>query len=152
LRVSPIVFDLCNKKDIQTGLESKFSVYHAAAIGFVRGKGGLNEFTDEAVRDPLIKQTRERIGAISDASLPDETVIVDVEFNDGKKSQRRVDHPVGSLLRPLSDGMLEEKFRDQAAPYLTRRCIDDLIAMMWDIENIPVSAVIRTATPIRSHG
>jgi 2-methylcitrate dehydratase PrpD len=152
LRVSPIVLDLCNKKGIQTGLEGKFSVYHAAAIGLVRGKGGLNEFTDEAVRDPLIRKTRERIGAISDASLPDETVVVDVQFNDGKKLQRRVDHPVGSLLRPLSDGMLEEKFRDQTAPYLTERCMDDLIAMMWDIENISVSAVIRAATSIRSQG
>src|SRR5690606_8598476 len=54
LRVAPLVLDLCNKRDLRRALESKYSIYHAAAIGLVRGKGGLQEFTDEAVRDPAI--------------------------------------------------------------------------------------------------
>jgi hypothetical protein len=51
LRVAPLVLDLCNQKDITRGLQGKFSVYHGAAIGLVRGRGGLAEFTDEAVND-----------------------------------------------------------------------------------------------------
>src|SRR5689334_487512 len=46
LRVAPLVLDLCNKKEITRGLEGKFSVYHGAAVGLVRGRAGLREFTD----------------------------------------------------------------------------------------------------------
>ena len=41
LRVAPLVLDLCNQRDLQRALQSKYSIYHAAAIGLVRGKGGL---------------------------------------------------------------------------------------------------------------
>ena len=54
LRVAPLVLDLCNKKDLRRALESKYSIYHAAAIGLVRGKGGLQEFTDDAISDPKL--------------------------------------------------------------------------------------------------
>jgi 2-methylcitrate dehydratase PrpD len=33
LNVAPLVLDLCSKRDIRKGLEAKFSIYHAAAIG-----------------------------------------------------------------------------------------------------------------------
>ena len=42
------------REDLKRALESKYSIYHAAAIGLVRGKGGLQEFTDEAVADPAL--------------------------------------------------------------------------------------------------
>ncbi len=52
LRVAPLVLDLCNKSTLTRALESKYSIYHAAAIGLVRGKGGLQEFTEDAIHDP----------------------------------------------------------------------------------------------------
>ena len=55
LQVAPLVLDLCKQKDIHDGLEGKFSVYHGAAIGLVRGKAGLAEFSDETVNDPDVK-------------------------------------------------------------------------------------------------
>jgi 2-methylcitrate dehydratase PrpD len=150
LQVSPIVFDLCNKKDIQSGLESKFSVYHAAAIGLARGKGGLGEFTDDAVHDPVIKRMRECVRAVEDPSLPDQAVIVDVRCNDGTVLHKRVDDPIGSLSRPLSDRMLEDKFREQATLHLTGQAVDELSALMWRIDCISVSDVIRAATSSRN--
>ena len=60
LRVAPLVLDLCNQQNITRGLQGKFSVYHGAAVGLVRGKAGLQEYTDEAVNDPAVKRVRER--------------------------------------------------------------------------------------------
>src|SRR5690606_33725876 len=37
LRVAPLVLDLCNKRQLGRALASKYSIYHAAAIGLVRG-------------------------------------------------------------------------------------------------------------------
>jgi 2-methylcitrate dehydratase PrpD len=56
LRVAPLVLDLCNKRQITRGLEGKFSVYHGAAVGLVRGKAGLQEYSD-ARRLPKIRRT-----------------------------------------------------------------------------------------------
>src|SRR5262245_12654406 len=52
VRVAPLVLDLCNKRDIRQGLDSKYSVYHSAAVGLVRGKAGLQEYSDTAANDP----------------------------------------------------------------------------------------------------
>ena len=37
LKVHPLVLELTGKKSPQSGLESKFSVYHAVAVALVRG-------------------------------------------------------------------------------------------------------------------
>ena len=42
LRVAPLVLDLCNHRDLKRALQSKYSIYHAAAIGLVR----RGEFAD----------------------------------------------------------------------------------------------------------
>ena len=51
----------------QTGLEGKFSVYHAVAAAIVRGAVGEQEFSDAAVRDPGIVALRGRVTAAVDA-------------------------------------------------------------------------------------
>ena len=66
LRVAPLVLDLCNQTNITKGLQGKFSVYHGAAIGLVRGKAGIREYTDEAVNDPPVKRVRELATAVGD--------------------------------------------------------------------------------------
>ena len=76
LRVAPLVLDLCNQQNITKGLQGKFSVYHGAAVGLVRGKGGLREYTDEAVNDPAIKRVRELTTATGDPSVTEDQVHV----------------------------------------------------------------------------
>ena len=48
-------------KDPKTGLEGKFSVYHAAAVALVDGAAGERQFSDEAVRVPAIVALRRRV-------------------------------------------------------------------------------------------
>src|SRR5262245_45635237 len=72
VRVAPLVLDLCNKRDLRQGLDSKYSIYHSAAIGLVRGKAGIAEYSDAAVDDPAIKRVRDRVTAIADASITED--------------------------------------------------------------------------------
>ena len=69
LRVAPLVLDLCNQTNITKGLQGKFSVYHGAAIGLVRGKAGIQEYTDAAVERSCC-QTRARTAPPRSAILP----------------------------------------------------------------------------------
>lgn len=136
LRVAPIVLDLCNKKSIATGLEGKFSVYHAAAVGLVRGRAGLAEFSDAAVNDAAIRSVRDRVSADRDASITDRAVTVEVTLRNGERLSKMVENAIGTVERPLSDRDLEEKFRDQTQQRLSSRQIDELIDLCWRIDRL----------------
>jgi 2-methylcitrate dehydratase PrpD len=144
VRVAPLVMDLCNKKDITRGLEGKYSIYHSSAVGLVRGKAGLQEYTDAAVNDPLVKQVRERVTAISDSSITEDQAHIEVELQDGRKLVRFVEQSLGNVHRPLTDKQLEEKLRDQCIPALTGAQVDRLIELCWKIDQLDdVSEVVK---------
>lgn len=147
LRVAPLVKDLCDKKDISAGLEGKFSIYHAAAIGLGRGKGGLAEFTDEAVNDPVLKNLREVTNAVGDPAVNEDSVVVEVRLKDGRTIGMTLQGSLGNLAHPLSDAQLEAKFRDQAG-MLEADKVDAAIAACWDIDNLDdMSSLIAYCIP-----
>jgi len=134
LRVAPLVLDLCSKKQISKGLEGKFSVFHAAAIGLVRGRAGLREFTDETANDPDVKIVREqRVTATADPGVAEDAVRVEVELANGEHLEKTVDHAIGNLGRPMTDRELEEKFRDQAVLAIPADTVDRALALCWKL-------------------
>jgi 2-methylcitrate dehydratase PrpD len=146
LRVAPLVMDLCNKRNITQGLESKYSIYHGAAIGLVRGKGGLREFSDEAAVDPDIQRVRNLVTPTPDASITEDQSHIEVEFVDGRKVTRFVEQSLGNLQRPLTDTQLEEKFRDQAQLVLPAAQVERLIGLCWRIEDLDAAGEILKAS------
>src|SRR5205085_12592917 len=134
--VARLVLDLCNKRNITQGLDSKYSIYHSAAVGLVRGNAGLQEYTDAAATDPSIVRVRERVTATADPSITEDQSHVEVELADGRKITRFVKESLGNLRRPLSDEQLEEKFRDQAMLVLPMARINDLIKLSWNLEQL----------------
>jgi 2-methylcitrate dehydratase PrpD len=133
VRVAPLVLDLCNKREITQGLDSKYSIYHSAAVGLVRGKAGLQEYTDAAANDPVIRGVREKVVPVADAAITEDQSHIDVELEDGKTISRFVEQSLGNLKRPLSDRQLEDKFRDQALVWLKQEQVDKLIQLCWEI-------------------
>lgn len=147
LRVAPLVKDLCNKKHITTGLEGKFSIYHAAAIGLGRGRGGLAEFTDEAVNDPALKRLRQITNAVADPGVSADAVVVAVSLTDGRRIGMTLQGALGNLARPLSDAQLEAKFRDQAGVLVPAQ-VDAAIAACWNLQDLrDVSSIIQHCIP-----
>ena len=134
LKVAPLVLDLCNKRDISVGLEGKFSVYHAAALGLVRGKAGLREFSDEAVNDRVIRRVRERTTASADPGITEDQAHIEVDLANGQKLSRFVEKSLGNIHRPMTDVQLEDKFRDQALATMSQEEIETLIDSCWRIE------------------
>ncbi len=148
LRVAPLVLDLCNQQSITRGLQGKFSVYHGAAVGLVRGRAGLQEYTDTAVNDPDVKRVRESTTAAGDAALTEDQAHVEVELADGRIISRFIEQSLGNVHRPLSDAQLEDKFRDQARLVLASEDIDGALRSCWRIEQLPdVRELIAAAVP-----
>jgi 2-methylcitrate dehydratase PrpD len=136
LRVAPLVLDLCNQQHITRGLQGKFSVYHGAAVGLVRGKAGLGEYSDETVNDPEVTRVRERTTAVGDAALTEDQAHIDVELSDGRKVSTFVPESLGNLKRPMTNAQLEAKFRDQAVAVLPAATVERLIAQCWAIDEL----------------
>jgi 2-methylcitrate dehydratase PrpD len=148
LRVAPLVMDLCNQQNITRGLQGKFSVYHGAAIGLVRGKAGIREYTDEAVNDPAIKRVRENATAVGDPSLTEDQANIEVELVSGEKISRFVEKSLGNINRPLTDRQLDDKFRDQAVMALPAPQVERVIELCWRIDQIAdVSELVQAAVP-----
>jgi 2-methylcitrate dehydratase PrpD len=148
LRVAPLVLDLCNQQGITVGLQGKFSVYHNAAIGLVRGKAGLGEYTDETVNDPEIRRVRESVTAVGDPSLTEDQANVEVDLADGRTVSRFVEQSLGNLHRPLSDAQLDDKFTDQARLVFDAEQASRALRLCWRIDELDdVSELVDAVVP-----
>jgi 2-methylcitrate dehydratase PrpD len=153
IRVAPLVLDLCNKRDLKRALETKYSIYHAAAIGLVRGKGGLQEFTDEALHDPALAHVRAVTTAVADESITEDQVHIEVTLADGRKLVKFVEQSLGNVHRPLSNEQLAEKFRDQAVLALPSEQVERLIEQSLRIDELADAGELARATiPARAAG
>ena len=148
LRVAPLVLDLCNQQNITRGLQGKFSVYHGAAVGLVRGLAGVDEYTDAAVNDPDVKRVRERVTATGDPALTEDQSRVEVQLADGRLLAWFIEQSLGNIHRPLSDRQLDDKFRRTAARALPAGAADVVLDRCWRIGELEdVSALVDATVP-----
>ena len=145
LGVHPLVLELTGKKTPLTGLESKFSVYFAAALAIVAGSAGVHDFSDANAKDPRIVALRDRVTATVDSSLKEEQVRATIVLKDGRRLEKFIEHVVGSVERPMSDADLEAKFLGLAAGVLPESQSRALIARCRDVERLANAADVATA-------
>jgi len=152
LRVAPLVLDLCNKSDLRRALESKYSIYHAAAIGLIRGKGGIQEFTDQAVADPALERVRAVTTAVGDETITEDQVHIEVILRNGQTLSKFVEQSLGNVHRPLSNEQLTEKFVDQGILALPRHQVDAVVEQAWRIDTLNDAGDLARATVPRTAG
>lgn len=112
-RTFPRVLILTNNKTPNTGLEAKFSIYHAAAVALLTGEATPTQFSDEVVQDPTVQDLRKKVFITSDSTVLDSEAFVAVEFKGGKKIEVHIEKAIGSYDNPLSEEFLETKFKEQ---------------------------------------
>src|SRR6202021_2675991 len=95
LKVHPLVLELTGKKTPQTGLEGKFSVYHAAAIAIVEDAAGEQQFSDMAVRNPVVTALRDRVSTVVDPAIKEDQVRIAITLKDGRRLEKYIEHAVG---------------------------------------------------------
>jgi len=119
LKVHPLVLELTGKKAPRTGLEGKFSVYHACAAGIVFGKAGEAEFADGIVARADMVALRNRVQATTDPGIGEASADVTIVCTGGRRFHTFVQHATGSLERPMTDADLARKFHDLVDPVLS---------------------------------
>jgi 2-methylcitrate dehydratase PrpD len=139
---------LTGKKAPQTGLESKFSVYFAAALAIVKGSAGTRDFSDDNARDPAIAALRDRVTATIDPAIKEDQVRATVTLKDGRTLETFVEHVVGSSERPMSDADLEAKFAGLADGVLPSAQARTLMDLCWRLESLPNAAEIAASARV----
>jgi 2-methylcitrate dehydratase PrpD len=149
LTVHPLALELNGRKTPATGLESKFSVYFAAAVAIADGMAGDHQFSDPKARDAAINAVRDRVSATVDPKLAEDQARVAITLKDGRRVEAFVEHAVGSARNPMSDAALEAKFLDLAAgvlPVSQARKVRDLcrgVETLSSAAEIAVNCAVR---------
>lgn len=137
LTVCPIVLELTAKPEPHTGLEGKFSVYHAAAVAIVFGAAGEPQFSDESVRDPRVVGMRGRVRITPDKTLRKTEAKIVIRLRNGRTLSKHVEHALGTLQRPMSDADLEVKFRALTGGIISGKQAGELIRLCWSVDSLP---------------
>jgi 2-methylcitrate dehydratase PrpD len=147
IKGNPLVLQLTGHKTPSTGLEAKFSVYHAAAISLIRGRGGVKEFSDEAARDPAVLRLRSLVTVDTSPDVRSDEVFITVQMDDGTVLTKHVNHALGTLENPMSDKQLEGKFRSLAEGILSPAKIDGAVDQLWHLSKVSsVGAILEAAS------
>ena len=142
LYVNRLVETLTGKTTPQSGLEGKFSVYHAAAVALIKGAAGEKEFSDAVVRDPQAVALRGKVKIIVEPSMSSERVRAVVTLKDGRILEKYIENAIGSVKNPLSDKALEGKFTTLVEGVLPPAQARRVMELCWDVEKLDNAAQI----------
>jgi len=124
------------KKEPQSGLEGKFSIYHCVAVALLGGACGPSQFTNERVNDNEIVKLRRKMNANINDSFTMTEAKITIEMGDGTILEKHKLCPRGSDNEPLSDKDLEQKFKDNALMVLPMEDVEKLIDFIWNIDTV----------------
>jgi 2-methylcitrate dehydratase PrpD len=136
LRVHPFVLSITDVVDPATGLQSKFSTLHSAAVALVDGAAGIAQYSDARARDPLVAALRGKVKAEGDEALgKDEAYAVIVAGN--KRHEVHIPHAGGTAENPMSDAAIEAKFLANATPVIGPERAGRARDLVWSLDKQP---------------
>jgi 2-methylcitrate dehydratase PrpD len=119
LRVHPLVLSITGVVEPSSGLQSKFSTVHSAAVALIDGHAGIAQYSDAKAADPTIAALRRKVTAKADESLRKDEAYAAI-IAGGKRREIHIDHGSGTADNPMSDAAIEAKFMANAAPVIGR--------------------------------
>ena len=134
--------------EIPGSYSAKMSIPYATAAGLIYGRAGLQEFSEETVKNQEILNLTRKIKVFADENLsavfPDiQAAVVEIKTYDGKIFSERVDFPKGEPENPLTD----EEFKDRYNGLMNYAGINENInSFIFDIvykENSKVEDLIK---------
>jgi 2-methylcitrate dehydratase PrpD len=147
-RGNPLLLQRTDRPDVRTGREAQVSLQHAVAAALVRGKAGLEQFTDACVNDPAVSAMRRKVEVAANPGLSTIAAEMELVTSDGRTHAVSTQAARGSVANPLTDSEIEDKLRSEAASWQKGHDIQPLIDAVWTLDRSEnVSALARLAVP-----
>src|SRR5262249_34548448 len=108
LRVHPLVLTITNVVEPASGLQSKFSYRHSAAVALADGAAGIAQYADARAADPVVAALRRKVQAVGDETLGKDEAYATVVAG-GVRHEAHVAHASGTTDNPMSDAAIEGK-------------------------------------------
>jgi 2-methylcitrate dehydratase PrpD len=129
------------KTKVSTVVGAQASLPFALAVAAVRGRVGVDEFTDETVADPVIQgmiprtvvHQDEELYAKVKNSMPGRVTVRTV---DGRELTAEVLYPKGNPANPLTEDEFKAKFMDMAERVLGHDQADELYQRACDLPRV----------------
>ncbi|MBM4264075.1 MAG: MmgE/PrpD family protein [Deltaproteobacteria bacterium] len=131
---------LADKQAPVSSYGAKFSLPFSIAVMLIRGKAGLEEFSDEAIHDPALLGLAKKVRYVLDPTIDYPRHFsghVKLFLNDGRVLEQNQPHPRGGLEDPLPPSEIEAKFRANAGLVLPADKIERIIGCARAMEELP---------------
>jgi 2-methylcitrate dehydratase PrpD len=119
LKVHPLVLSITGVVEPSTGLQSKFSTVHSAAVALIDGAAGVAQYSDAKAADPVVAALRRKVKAVADETLRKDEAYAAITAG-GRRHDIHIAHASGTADNPMSDAAIETKFMANAAPVIGR--------------------------------
>jgi 2-methylcitrate dehydratase PrpD len=106
---------LQSKQNVPNGYAGKFSTPYCIAVGFIDGRAGLGQFTDERVKDEAVRRLAGKVSYVINPADPyprQFTGHIRATLKDGTVREVRRANMRGGAHDPLSEDDIRAKFRD----------------------------------------
>jgi len=133
LRVHPLVLSITDVAEPATGLQSKFSTLHSAAVALIDGAAGVTQYSDARAADPQVAALRRKVKAVADDTLRRDEAYAKIMVG-GRRHEVHIAHASGTVGNPMSDAATESKFLANATPVIGAdhaRCAAEWV---WTLE------------------
>ena len=130
---------LADKQKPVSSYGAKFSLPFSIAVMLVRGRAGLDEFSEVAIRDPKLLELAAKVRYELDPTIDYPRHFsghVKVKMNDGTLLEENQPHPRGGFEDPLPLREIEDKFRANAWLALPARTVDEIIQLVGRLEQM----------------
>lgn len=141
-----------NRPDAKTGDEGRFSLQYVFAACALGRRMTEDDFTDQAVSDPVVQALMSRTTVVGDPRQTGRTTLMDgkdfgavvrMRLRDGRTRESVVDFPRGSSARPLTMTEIATKFDQCVAPRLGQSRSDEILRQLQALPDLPDSRSIR---------
>src|SRR5579883_760420 len=135
LRLHPLVLTITGVTEPTSGLQSKFSFRHSAAVALVDGAAGIAQYSDARAADPTIAAQRRKVTAIGDETLRKDEAHAAIVAR-GARHAVHVAHASGTTENPMSDAAIEAKFLANATPAIGDERVRKACALVWSLDEV----------------
>jgi 2-methylcitrate dehydratase PrpD len=133
-RVHEMAVRITGLADPATGLQSKFSIYHASAVAYLDRAAAIAQFTDERAAAPDVLALRGKIEVIVDATLAKDEAHATILTVTGERIEAHVPHASGTVANPMSNRAIENKFFANATQVVGSERARQIAATAWKVD------------------
>ena len=136
---------LAQKQSPVSSYGAKFSLPYSIAVILIRGRAGLEEFSDDAIRDPQLLALAKKVRYELDPTIDYPRHFsghVKIRLADGTVVEENQPHPRGGYEDPLPPEDIEAKFRANAQLALPEAKVDQVVNAVRRLDQLPLITIL----------